>query len=58
MVSLVGDELWLTRRRIGEIEDKIGAGLIEEVIDVAQGELNLIDTMEQNKVYVSPARQF
>lgn len=49
-MSVVGDGLWLTRRRIGEIEDKIGAGLIEEVIDVAQGELNLIDTMEQSRV--------
>lgn len=50
---LVRDELQLTGRRVGEIEDKIGAGLIEEVIDVAQGELNLVDTMEKNQVYVS-----
>lgn len=53
---LVHDELQLTGRRIGEIEDKIGAGLIEEVIDVAQGELNLVDTMEKSKMYV-PSRE-
>ena len=36
--------------RISEIEEKIGAGLIEEVIQVAEGELRLVDTMLQNKV--------
>lgn len=54
MITLLCDELRLTGRRIGEIEDKIGAGLIEEVIDVAQGELNLVDTMEKSQVYVFP----
>ena len=33
--------------RISELEHKIGAGLIEEVIQVAEGELQLIDRMEQ-----------
>ena len=37
-------------RRIAEIENKIGAGLIEEVIQVAEGELKLIDTMTEAKV--------
>jgi NADH dehydrogenase (ubiquinone) 1 alpha subcomplex subunit 5 len=37
-------------RRISELENKIGAGLIEEVIQVAEGELQLIDTMEKTKV--------
>ncbi|KFZ02966.1 hypothetical protein V502_11351 [Pseudogymnoascus sp. VKM F-4520 (FW-2644)] len=45
------DEPSLTAEQIGEIEDKIGAGLIEEVIDVAQGELNLVDTMEKSKIW-------
>lgn len=36
--------------RIQEIESKIGAGLIEEVIQVAEGELKLVDTMLQAKV--------
>jgi NADH dehydrogenase (ubiquinone) 1 alpha subcomplex subunit 5 len=36
--------------RIHEIEQKIGAGLIEEVIQVAEGELKLLDTMEKSKV--------
>jgi NADH dehydrogenase (ubiquinone) 1 alpha subcomplex subunit 5 len=36
--------------RISELETKIGAGLIEEVIQVAEGELELVDTMVQAKV--------
>lgn len=36
--------------RIGELENKIGAGLIEEVIQVAEGELHLTDSMIQSKV--------
>lgn len=36
--------------RISELEHKIGAGLIEEVIQVAEGELSLVDTMTQAKV--------
>ena len=43
----------LTQRdRIEEIENKIGAGLIEEVIQVAEGELSLVDTMIKSKVSV------
>ena len=34
------------------METKIGAGLIEEVIQVAEGELKLVDTMVRSKVYV------
>jgi NADH dehydrogenase (ubiquinone) 1 alpha subcomplex subunit 5 len=37
-------------RRISELENKIGAGLIEEVVQVAEGELKLVDTMVQAKV--------
>lgn len=41
----------LTRRhRIEELENKIGAGLIEEVIQVAEGELHLVDTMKTSQV--------
>lgn len=36
--------------RIVEIEGKIGAGLIEEVIQVAHGEDKLVETMLENKV--------
>lgn len=36
--------------RISELEHKIGAGLIEEVIQVAEGELKLVETMEKTKV--------
>lgn len=36
--------------RIQELETKLGAGLIEEVIQVAEGELKLIQTMEQAEV--------
>jgi hypothetical protein len=36
--------------RIAEIEEKIGAGLIEEVIEVANGELKLARTMAEHKV--------
>lgn len=36
--------------RISELENKIGAGLIEEVVQVAEGELKLVDTMVKAKV--------
>ena len=35
--------------RISEIEQKIGAGLIEEVLQVAEGELSLVETMLESK---------
>lgn len=38
--------------RISEIENRIGAGLIEEVIQVAEGELKLVDVLAKSKVYV------
>ena len=38
--------------RIHNAEDRIGGGLIEEVIQVAEGELKLLDTMLESKVYV------
>ncbi|KAI9736055.1 MAG: hypothetical protein M1818_006231 [Claussenomyces sp. TS43310] len=37
--------------QISEIENKIGAGLIEEVIQVAEGELNLVDVMAKAQVW-------
>lgn len=36
--------------RISEIENKIGAGLIEEVIQVAEREHQLVDAMLEAKV--------
>jgi len=44
-------------RRISDIEHKIGAGLIEEVIQVAEGEDKLVDVMLKAKVYDSPPRR-
>ena len=42
----------LTAEQIGEIEQRLGAGLIEEVVQVAEGENRLVDVMLENKVYV------
>lgn len=36
--------------RVSELETRIGAGLIEEVIQVAEGEHRLVDTLLQSKV--------
>lgn len=36
--------------RVHELEQAIGAGLIEEVIEVAEGELRIIDTMEKARM--------
>lgn len=36
--------------RIEELENKIGAGLIEEVVQVAENELKLVEVMKENKV--------
>ncbi|KAI9639956.1 hypothetical protein NHQ30_011686 [Ciborinia camelliae] len=41
----------LNVEQIEEIENKIGAGLIEEVIQVAKGELTLIDILLKAKVW-------
>lgn len=38
--------------RISDAENQIGGGLIEEVIQVAEGELKLVDCMAESKVYV------
>jgi NADH dehydrogenase (ubiquinone) 1 alpha subcomplex subunit 5 len=45
----------LTLCRIDGIEKKIGAGLIEEVIQVADAELELVDEMLKHQVYVVPS---
>lgn len=45
------EEPQLTADQISELEHKIGAGLIEEVIQVAEGEHKLLDTMLQSKVW-------
>lgn len=41
------------QNRIATIETQIAAGLIEEVIQVAQAELELVDVMAEHQVYVS-----
>lgn len=45
------EEPQLTADQIKELEIKLGAGLIEEVIQVAEGELQLVETMERTKVW-------
>ncbi|KAJ2972229.1 hypothetical protein NUW58_g9229 [Xylaria curta] len=41
----------MTADQVEEIENKIGAGLIEEVVQMAESELKLIDTMYEAKVW-------
>ncbi|RDL33628.1 NADH-ubiquinone oxidoreductase 29.9 kDa subunit [Venustampulla echinocandica] len=41
----------LTAQQVSEMENQIGAGLIEEVIEVAEGELKLVDVMLKAKVW-------
>ena len=41
----------LDAEQINDIEVKIGAGLIEEVVQVAEGELSLVDEMLESKVW-------
>ncbi|KAL9613808.1 MAG: hypothetical protein Q9167_001655 [Letrouitia subvulpina] len=41
----------LEAAQVTEIEEKIGQGLIEEVIQVAEGELKLVETMLEHKVW-------
>ncbi|KAI1143068.1 ETC complex I subunit conserved region-domain-containing protein [Hypoxylon sp. FL0543] len=45
------DEPQLTADQVEEIESKIGGGLIEEVVQTAEGELRLIDIMYEHKVW-------
>ena len=40
------------------MENQIGAGLIEEVIQVAEGELKLVDTMLDSRMYVASTSKF
>ncbi|ROW05291.1 hypothetical protein VSDG_00131 [Cytospora chrysosperma] len=47
------EEPKLTAEQVEELENKIGAGLIEEVIQVAEGELSLVDTMVEAKAWES-----
>ncbi|MBE7182160.1 MAG: hypothetical protein INR71_13325 [Terriglobus roseus] len=44
------EEPQLTREQIGALENEIGAGLIEEVIQVAVGEEGLVKKMAEDKV--------
>lgn len=49
----LSSEPQLTVSQIAELEDSIGAGLLEEVIQVAEGELKLLDVMHRAKVWES-----
>jgi NADH dehydrogenase (ubiquinone) 1 alpha subcomplex subunit 5 len=42
--------LFTNETSINELENRIGAGLIEEVIQVAEGEHRLVNTMVEAKV--------
>lgn len=56
MYERAKSEEWIAEtcvcHRVEEVENKIGAGLIEEVIKVAESELKLIDIMYKSKAYV------
>ena len=49
-MGLDRDDIADTSYRIDEIENKIGAGLIEEVLQVAEGELTLVSVMADSRV--------
>ncbi|KAI0996739.1 hypothetical protein K3495_g11445 [Podosphaera aphanis] len=49
-IELEPEPQW-TADQVEEIENKIGGGLIEEVIQVAEGELKLVDVMLKAKVW-------
>ncbi|CAK4023960.1 related to NADH-ubiquinone oxidoreductase [Lecanosticta acicola] len=50
-IPRIESEPALTVEQVNEIESKIGAGLIEEIIQVAEGESKLVDIMLENKVW-------
>ncbi|KAJ8108862.1 hypothetical protein ONZ43_g6297 [Nemania bipapillata] len=47
----------MTADQVEEIENKIGAGLIEEVVQMAESELKLVDVMYEAKVWESLEEQ-
>lgn len=49
-LCLGSDPCTYLANRINSLEQQLGAGLIEEVIQVAEGENKLIDTLYENKV--------
>ena len=54
----VETEPGLTGEQISEIEGKMEAGLIEEVIQVAEGEKELVETLAEYKMYVPTSFSF
>ncbi|KAG0131102.1 ETC complex I subunit conserved region-domain-containing protein [Tuber indicum] len=50
-VPLLPEEPPLHAEQVAELEEKIGAGLIEEVLEQGWNELNLIKEMEEAKVW-------
>jgi len=50
-IPQIESEPSLSVEQVNEIESKIGAGLLEEVIQVAEGEKTLVETMLENKVW-------
>lgn len=48
---MLDPEPQFTAEQVAEVENQIGAGLIEEVIEVAEGEMELVDQMIKSKVW-------
>ena len=50
VVPRIEPEPPLSAEQINQMENEIGAGLIEEVIQVAEGERELVDRLAESKV--------
>ena len=50
VIPRIEPEPSLTAEQIGQVETEIGAGLIEEVIQVAEGERELVDVLAKAQV--------
>jgi len=55
VIPRIEPEPALTADQIGEVENQLQAGLIEEVISVAEAENELVNVMMECKAYVFPA---
>ncbi|KAK4893642.1 hypothetical protein LTR27_008111 [Elasticomyces elasticus] len=51
VVPRIEPEPALTAGQVEEVEQKMGAGLIEEVVQVAEGEMRLVDVLAEGKVW-------
>ncbi|KAK4959915.1 hypothetical protein LTR10_002803 [Elasticomyces elasticus] len=51
IVPRIEPEPSLSAGQVEEVEQKMGAGLIEEVVQVAEGEMRLVDVLAEGKVW-------